>query len=341
MNRQSLLRIFAGLAFVGVLTGSLFLIRTHGSGSPDFAETTSGQSVDIEIPEGATGSDIAKILVDAGVVKSNSAFFQVAVGNSDSSRIAPGSHRIDLHISALSALSQLLDSKRISNLIKVPEGAWTSEVIDLLVKSGFKKNELLDALQTMKLPTDFPSSEGIFFPAQYSFAKNTSAAQAIEVMVRRFESEAVQAGLTSATDGFSPLQLLTIASIIQAEGDAGDFSKISRVIRNRLTVGMQLQMDTTVHYVLKTRGQVFLSSQSTQVSSPYNTYRNYGLPPGPIGNPGRAAMNAALAPDTGDWLYFITVKPGDTRFTKSDSQFLTWKQEYEKNLRAGLFGNKK
>ena len=72
-------------------------------------------------------------------------------------------------------------------------------------------------------------------------------------------------------------------------------------------------------------------------NSPYNTYRKYGLPPSPIGNPGTAAMKAALAPANGDWLYFITVKPGDTRFTKSHDEFLVWKNEYLKNLQAGAF----
>ena len=130
---------------------------------------------------------------------------------------------------------------------------------------------------------------------------------------------------------------LIIASLIQAEGDPKDFAKISRVIYNRLKTGMPLQLDTTVQYVLKKRGSVFLSTKSTLIDSPYNTYKSYGLPPTPIGNPGVLAMKAALAPEPGDWLYFITVKPGDTRFTKSHDEFLIWKNEYLKNLKAGAF----
>ena len=138
-------------------------------------------------------------------------------------------------------------------------------------------------------------------------------------------------------DKFTASQLLTIASIVQAEGGEADFTKVSQVIRNRLKIGMPLQMDSTVHFVKKLRGQIFLSSQSTLINSPYNTYKKYGLPPGPIGSPGVAAMTAALQPAAGDWLYFVTVAPGDTRFTKSFDEFNTWKALYIKNRKAGAF----
>jgi UPF0755 protein len=132
-------------------------------------------------------------------------------------------------------------------------------------------------------------------------------------------------------------QLVTVASLVQAEGDIKDFAQISRVIRNRLEVGMPLQFDSTVHYLKNTRGEIFLSNKSTKLKSPYNTYQNYGLPPAPIGNPGLAALKAAIKPADGDWLFFITVAPGDTRFTKSFSEFNNWKLLYQKNRKAGAF----
>jgi UPF0755 protein len=100
---------------------------------------------------------------------------------------------------------------------------------------------------------------------------------------------------------------------------------------------MPLQLDSTVHYVKKVRGQIFLSTNSTLIKSPYNTYQKYGLPPSPIGNPGAKAIAAALKPADGDWLFFITVAPGDTRFTRSNDEFLLWKALYEKNRKAGAF----
>jgi UPF0755 protein len=100
---------------------------------------------------------------------------------------------------------------------------------------------------------------------------------------------------------------------------------------------MPLQLDSTIHYLKKTRGQIYLSTSSTKLKSPFNTYQNYGLPPAPIGNPGLAALKAVITPVEGDWLFFITVAPGDTRFTKSNSEFNSWKLLYEKNRKAGAF----
>jgi UPF0755 protein len=157
-------------------------------------------------------------------------------------------------------------------------------------------------------------------------------------MVDRFTQEPAARELLLGTQRFNSTQLLTIASIIQAEGEEKDFAKVSRVIYNRLTIGMPLQMDSTVHFVKKLRGEIFLSSRSTLINSPYNTYKKYGLPPGPICSPGADAITAALNPAVGDWLYFITVAPGDTRFTKSIDEFNSWKAIYVKNRKAGVFG---
>jgi len=128
-----------------------------------------------------------------------------------------------------------------------------------------------------------------------------------------------------------------MASIVQVEGDVSDFSKIARVILNRLDIGMPLQLNSTVQFAANLRGQIELSKASTEINSPYNTYRNLGLPPTPISNPGLSAINAALHPAQGDWLYFITVKPGDTRFTRSFAEFGTWELLFHKNLAAGAF----
>jgi UPF0755 protein len=159
-------------------------------------------------------------------------------------------------------------------------------------------------------------------------------------MMEQSQREMTKAGIFASKEKFSPAQLLTIASLAQAEGDVKDYPKISQVVRNRISKGMPLQFDSTVHYIKGTRGSVFLSNQSTFINSPYNTYRHYGLPPTPINNPGADALYAAVHPEKGAWLYFITVSPGDTRFTDSIDEFYLWKALYKKNLRAGKFGDK-
>ena len=317
-------------------------MRKVGGAAADFPCTTnSSQEIAIAIGEGATGTEIAQELFQNGVVRSSAAFFRVAVGDKRSQRIAPGIHRIQLGICAQNALEQLLDPKRISGLINIFEGAWNSEVFAQMEAAGFATQDIAAAAKSIKLPAGYKTLEGLLFPAQYSFAKGTSAQSAIETMVERGIAELAKSGISAGSGKYLPQQLLTMASIAQAEADLKDFSKVSRVIRNRLEKGVPLQMDSTVHYVKKARGKIFLSTASTLLKSDYNTYRKYGLPPGPIGNPGAAAMAAAVNPAPGDWIYFITVAPGDTRFTSSNDQFNLWKAEYKKNLRAGAFRSNK
>lgn len=331
--------ILAGVAIVAV-TASLFLLRSQTESSPDFSRVVNvegANEVVVEVPTGATGSEIGMLLSEAGVVKSSSAFFRVAVSDKRSEKIAPGKHRLTLQISAQQALEQLLDPNRIPNLVRIFEGGWKSEVVTSLLQAGFTKKAITDGFRSLVLPTGFVDSEGLLFPAQYSFSQDTTAEQALEQIVARFMSDVTATTLLEGSKAFSGRQLLIMASIIQAEGDVKDFEKISRVIRNRLKIGMPLQMDATINYIRKARGEIFVSRSSTQLKSPYNTYQRYGLPPGPIGSPGVAAMKAAMNPAQGDWLYFITVAPGDTRFTSNFDEFNSWKLIYTKNRKAGAF----
>jgi UPF0755 protein len=331
--------IGAGLVIV-LFTFSLFLMRSQSSSAPDFNDVQSVQDlpeVIVEIPNGATGSQIASILFESGVVKSSQAYFRVAVGDARSQKVAAGSHRMTLKISARQALDQLLDPDRIPNLIRVAEGAWKSEVEKAFITYGFTKQEVSKAFSSLKLPQGFSKSEGLIFPAQYSFPQGTSAQAAAQSMIDRFSDDPYGRKLLQGNKDFSAQQLLTIASIVQAESTNEDFSKVARVIYNRLKIGMPLQMDSTVHYIMQARGDIFLSRKSTTLNSPYNTYKKFGLPPGPISSPSSDAIKATLEPIQGDWLYFITVAPGDTRFTASFDEFSSWKVEYTKNRKAGAF----
>ena len=337
---NSLKRVIGAGLVVVLFTFSLFLVRSQSNSAPDFDTVESVQGmpeVVIELPQGATGSQIASVLYDAGVVKSSQAYFRVAVGDPRSQKVAPGSHRLTLKISARQALDQLLDPERIPNLIRVAEGAWKSEVQKAFIAYGFTKAEVNSAFSQLELPQGFSNSEGLIFPAQYSFPEGISANAAAQAMVDRFSDDPYGRQLLAGNKEFSGQKLLTIASIVQAESTNEDFSKVARVIYNRLKIGMPLQMDSTVHFIMQARGDIFLSRKSTMLNSPYNTYRKYGLPPGPISSPGSDAIKATLQPMDGDWLYFITVAPGDTRFTSNFDQFNTWKIEYTKNRKAGLF----
>lgn len=331
--------LFLPILVVLLVTSGLRFIHSGPKSAPDYAAGIAGAQVLITITNGESGSEIAKSLFDSGVVKSIDAFFRVAVGDQRASRIAPGDHLLERNIPAKTALMQLLDSKRIVGLIIVKDGARLAEVITSLVAAGYGKDEVKIALRNLELPLGVKpgNPEGFLYPANYSFVKDTQIEEVLLKMLEAFNHNTAPIDFTSVVAGYTGYELLVIASLIQAEGDAQDYAKVSRVIYNRLKIRMPLQLDTTVQYLLQRRGEITLAIKDTKVKSKYNTYQNYGLPPAPIGSPTLAALEAALNPELGDWLYFITVKPGDTRFTKSSEEFLRWKVEYKRNVSAGLF----
>ena len=340
LNQQSLKRLSVAGIFILAFTFGLREVNQSGGGYPNFPDRVilaTEKNVSISIPAGATGTEIAQILQAAGVVASSESFFRAAVANPKAAAIAPGTHLLSLKISGKTALEQLLDPKRITDLIKIVEGAWNSEVFTQMAATKNWSEVPAQSAKQVVLPKGVTALEGVLFPAQYSFAEGTTQIAALQSMVNRFSEAISGLDFVDPAGKLSTQQLITLASLVQAEGDTKDFVKISQVIRNRLVIGMPLQLDSTVHYLKNTRGEIFLSNKSTKLKSPYNTYQNYGLPPAPIGNPGLAALKAAIAPAKGDWLFFITVAPGDTRFTKSFAEFNTWKLLYQKNRKAGEF----
>ena len=340
VNRGSLKRLSIAGIFILAFTFSLREINQAGGGYDNFPVrviSESEKNVAISIPTGATGAEIAKILETAGVVASAESFFRAAVANPKAASIAPGTHALSLKISGKVALEQLLDPKRITNLIKISEGAWNSEIFAQMAATKIWSERASQSAKSVLLPKGITSLEGVLFPAQYSFAEGTSQLDALQSMVDKFNKVIDGIDFTDPEKKLDKQELVILASLVQAEGRTQDFAQISRVVRNRLALGMPLQFDSTVHYVMKSRGDIFLSNKSTKLKSPFNTYQNRGLPPAPIGNPGLAALKAAIAPADGDWLFFITVAPGDTRFTKSFSEFNNWKLLYQKNRKAGAF----
>ena len=329
--KRLILLIAALLAFTFALSvvHNKFLLN-------DYLLTTTTSQVEIVIEDGETGTQIAQKLEKAGVIKASKVFYKVAINDKRSNSISPGIHKIDLKISARSALEQLLDPKRNLGLFGFIEGLRKNEILDLLAKSKLVTGKLTPTIKPDALYKS-DNLEGFLFPAQYSFSPGTLIDDAVNQMVQRFNLAAKESKIDQGYKEFSPLELVTIASIIQAEGDPQDFTKIAQVIYNRLKIGMPLQMNTTVEYAANLRGKIRLPYKQLEVNSRYNTYKYRGLPPGPIGNPGQAALNASVNPESGDWIYFITVKPQDTRFTKSYEQFNIWADEFRKNEKAGLF----
>ncbi|MFJ8636756.1 endolytic transglycosylase MltG [Streptomyces sp. NPDC093568] len=206
----------------------------------------------------------------------------------------------------------------------IPEGWRASQVyaaIDkaLSLPAGSTKKSLRKA--ALKLPNDAEGNpEGYLFPATYPLERGgtrVTPESLLKAMVttanQKFSGAPIAAG--AQRNAMNVYQAVTIASIVQAEAATKtDMAKVARVVFNRLERGMPLQMDSTINYALN-RSTIRTTEADTRVDSPYNSYQRMGLPPTPIDNPGEEAMRAAINPAAGDWLYFVTVKPGDTRFT--------------------------
>jgi UPF0755 protein len=324
-----------GALVVALLFSIYIATRPHH----DFPADSAGQEVSILISNGESGTSIAQELEAKGVIKEAKTYIELALKDARTNAVSPGTHRIQTHITTEEALQQLLDRKRLAAVINVIEGSTASDVFSLIHKDPHVSGSPQQAARLIKPPlaNSRYSLEGMLFPASYSFGPGTSAKSALQQMADLFASQSQVLGLDSGYLSFSPYEVLIIASMVQIEGDESDFEKVASVIYNRLRIGMPLQLNSTVQYAAGLRGRINISTAATKIASPYNTYRNIGLPPTPISNPGAKAITAALHPVKSKWLYFITVKPHDTRFTDDYKQFQEWETLFNKNRVAGAF----
>lgn len=228
------------------------------------------------------------------------------------------------------------DEGRPSTLT-VPEGWRSNQVYDAVdkaldVPAGTTRKAVPKA--KLRLPQEAGGNpEGYLFPATYPIDDKSTPESVLAYMVdtatKRLDGSG--AGASGEQTTANPYQTVTVASIVEAEADnAQDMGRVARVIYNRLGQDMPLQMDSTINYALN-RSTLDTSHQDTKADSPYNTYARKGLPPSPISNPGDTALKAATQPARGDWLYFVTVKPGDTRFTSDYAEQKRNVAEFNKN----------
>ncbi|MET7654926.1 endolytic transglycosylase MltG [Streptomyces sp. NPDC005486] len=222
----------------------------------------------------------------------------------------------------------------------IPEGWRASQVYEavdkaLALPAGTTRKTLPRV--GLKLPNDAQGNpEGYLFPATYPLDKKATPQTLLSYMVdtanKKFGGAPIAAG--AQRNAMNVYQTVTIASLVQAEAATkADMGKVARVVFNRLKHGMPLQMDSTINYALN-RLTLKTTENDTRVESPYNSYQRMGLPPTPIDNPGEEAMRAAISPTPGDWLYFVTVKPGDTRFTASYAEHQRNVAEFNRNQKA-------
>ncbi len=348
-----LLVVVAVMAAVVVLAAvglNAVLGRLHfgGTSAADYTGSGTG-SVTVQVPGGAVASQIGRTLVTQGVVKSAAAFTDAAQGDARSRSIQPGYYRLKKQMKATSALALLLDpASRLESTFTIAEGADVRTALPIIARATHIPLAKLQAAAkdpaALGLPayaTNPNSPEGFLFPATYSARPDATATDVLKMMVAKYNDVANGLGLVAAAraEGLTPLQVVTLASMIEREvSHKDDRGKVARVVLNRLKDTNSfptLGLDSTTRYALGDYlGQ--LTPSQLQVDSPYNTRRSPGFPPGPIGNPGEAALDAALHPTPGDWTYFVSLpKENQTLFTSSASEFASLKKRYCVETRCG------
>jgi UPF0755 protein len=353
-------RVRSGLAVLlalAVLVGGGWFAATKGYEKYlDWRQTDdyigAGKDViQITIPAGASISEMGSILVKADVVRSSKAFKNAAAKEPKSTSIQPGTYKLKTHLPASTAIAMLIDPahNKVVKRVVVREGIRVTAAVKVLAKgTGLTEDQFNAALKDpskLGLPAYAANNpEGFLFPDSYEVADTPDALTVLKGMTAEYAQVTASMNLESraAALGLTPLQVLTVASLIEGEVNrAEDRPKVARAIYNRLEGKtesgqvMKLQLDSTVIYANNLDGKLTTTNEQRALKSPYNTYVVDGLPPGPINAPGKASIEAALNPADGDWTYWVVVNPdtGETKFAstlaehqKNVAEFQAWCQ---------------
>ncbi|MEU7999087.1 endolytic transglycosylase MltG [Micromonospora sp. NPDC049060] len=349
---KTVLALLLAVVLLGAIGGGAFYgfdrVQSYFV-TPDYDGAGTGE-VTVEIKQGALIADMANALVAADVVKSAKAFIEAAEGNARSKNIQPGTYKLRKQMSGESAVTAMLDLKnRIVNGVTIPEGRTAKNVYQLLSKET--KIPVKDFEAAAKDPiargvpdwwfkrTDNkkvkPSIEGFLYPDTYEIPPKATAETIIELMVENFlsvTSEMQFADRVQKERKISPYEALIVASLAQAEaGNKDDLGKVARVAYNRVFGEFDcncLEMDVTVNYYLELTGQKTKTSgqmTAADLDNPKNPYNRKlpGLVPTPINNPGKQAMEGAMDPPPGKWLFFVAIdKEGHSAFAETYEEHL-------------------
>jgi UPF0755 protein len=330
-KRPLIIALVAVLVVVGGLgawtvknDGYLFGIRTPLA-APDY-EGAGGDPIDVVVPENANGYTIAEELVAKDVVASSGAFIRAFNANPDAVAIQPGTHRLNLQMSAASAVALLAENKVVRGGLTIPEGLTATQIQQRMIKQGWPKADVRAAFKNVKqmLPPEAGGKpEGWLFPSTYDVKpKETPAADVLQQMID--ETILVLNAIDVPADQRE--EILAMASLIEREAkNPEDQPKMSRVIHSRIEQDWYLGIDAAILYgVGRTSGALY-QSELDDASNPYNLRRHKGLPPTAISNPGRSAIEAAMNPADGPWMYWcaVNLETGETKFATTEEEFNT------------------
>jgi peptidoglycan lytic transglycosylase G len=278
----------------------------------------------VDIPRGASQRTIAKLLGENGVVRSRSVF-ELLCRSHKRRTLEAGEYFFDHSVTPEEVYDTLANGRVYVRQFVVPEGFTMFDIANLADSEGILSRE--DFLEAARDPSPIrdlapaaPSLEGFLFPATYEFPRHMSGKTMTEAMVKKFREEWSSLVPQDPPARIRVEDIVTLASLVERETPLPEERPhVAGVFANRLRIGEPLQCDPTVVYALTLAGLYSgkLEASELRFPSPYNTYRNKGLPPGPIANPGEAALRAALDPQPTDDLYFVANTEGGHFFSKT------------------------
>ncbi|WP_420208476.1 endolytic transglycosylase MltG [Candidatus Electronema sp. JC] len=327
-------RIFLALLLLISLAAAGWLAHYVLTPSPGSGE------VIVDIPKGAGSRQIKTLLGEKGLIKDDIRFLVLLrllreIEKQDPPTLRAGEFSLPLGLNPLELIRFLHNAKPVQHRVTVPEGLTMAQIAEIFAKEGWADAAVFlqlcqdrDFIRSLGVEAD--SLEGYLFPETYSLVRGEIDERGIiSAMTRRFL--AVWQELDAGDDrGLSRHQLVTLASIVEKEtGSAGERDRIAGVFFNRLRTGMRLQSDPTTIYGIKDfNGN--LTKADLRAATPYNTYVISGLPPGPICNPGKAALKAALRPAEAPYFYFVSRNDGSHQFSRTLEEHNRAVREYQK-----------
>lgn len=292
----------------------------------DYIDPEGLADVVVEIPQGASTTEMANILLAADVIKTAKAFQSAAARNPDTRNIKYGLYKLRTQIPASTSIEMLLDpANQVKNQFQISEGLRLSQVLASMAKTTKVpekdfKSALADRKQFALPDWIGKSNEGFIFPDTYNLPSKPNAVNVLKLPINQFKKTLDDLAFEDRAKllGYKPYDVLIVASIIEREVNRDDDrAKVARVFYNRLKKGMPLQSDATVAFAVNKTGTIWTTPKERDSDSPYNTYKHKGLPPGPITAPAKKALEAAANPAEGDWLYFVPINldTGETVFS--------------------------
>ena len=348
-QRRSLpTNIAEGVIYVGGILLISFILATIGWrwAGDVLALNKEPLTASVTITEGESLGDVTAELKEKGLVKYGYLFQLFASFTHKAEKITAGSYELSTVMDYSALLNNISSTSayRETVTVTIPEGYTVEEIFKLMENKGVcSYNDLLKVAQEETFDFDFLKDvkttkekrlEGYLFPDTYEFYKGADAKNVINTMLKNFD-ERFDSKMEAEMQllGYSKNDIIIMASIIEKETDGGDQRNIASVLQNRLkntwaTPKGYLQVDSTIQYLLKERKKK-LTDKDLEIDSPYNTYKNPGLPIGPICNPGLTAIEAALEPNKTNYYYFMPGKDGTTHFFDTEAAFLAFKAEQQ------------